>query len=125
MPEHELVEACVLVDGQPLKEFALPDDEGTDGEIVRYIEAMAGKRYEVRVTARVGWRIEGAEYIRFGVNLDGTHEIWHVYRHQSSNPTSGVLLKQRDHVFDHEKVKKGMHEWKKALFEFSALRISK
>lgn len=71
MPVHDHLEVRITVDGQPLQEYQVPDDEETDGnKIVRYIEATVGQRFEVSVRWLPGFNLMQATNLIHSLHLD-------------------------------------------------------
>lgn len=72
MPIHDLVEVRILQNRQSLQEYSVPPGETAPShETVRYIEAIAGERFEVNVRFLVGYRIENAANLVWTLSLDG------------------------------------------------------
>ena len=125
MPEHEFLEARVLVNDEPLEEYNVPEDEETaDGEIVRYIEATVDAQFKVLVGWKPGYPLKKAEWFHSNLKLDGISRSWS-WSHNSASGEGGVVAIRKKHVFDHTPVKDDSGQWKKMLFSFGALEISK
>lgn len=72
MPIRDLVEVRILRNRQPLPEYPVPPSETAPShQNVRYIEATAGERFEVRVCFLAGYRVENAINLVFKLSLDG------------------------------------------------------
>jgi len=122
MPEHDFFEARVIVDGQALEEYDAPNDEQTtEGEIVRYIQAIPGKRFKVLVKRQVGCGREGATDIYFELKLDGEPMLGY---HEELPKGTGALYSQFEDTCGHINVKNESGQWKQMHFEFGVLTTS-
>lgn len=121
MPEHDF-EARVVVGSQALEEYDAPNDEqATEGEIVRYIQAIPGKQFKVLVKRQSGCGRDGSTDIYFKLKLDGERRLRHW---EELLEGTGALYSQHEHTFDRLKVKNQSGQWKQMIFEFGTLRTS-
>ena len=71
MYSQEFIQAEVLVDGQPLTEYPNPEGDAHDeDEMIRFVEAKAGKRFTVRVSLWPGFDFKKADVVRFELQFD-------------------------------------------------------
>lgn len=122
MPEHDLLEARILVDEEPLEEYDAPQDEKvSDGEIVRYIRATTGKQFKILARFKAGYEPKDAECLYCKILLDG------VIRHFACNPLvmkQGVLVRNQQHKFHSKRMKDSAGRWKRMYFSFGNLTTS-
>lgn len=125
MPEHGFLEVLVLVDGQPLTEYPAPQDEqATDGEIVRYVQATVGKRFTVSIRWKAGFPLQGHENLHCRLEFDGTRRK-KLLRCANLLQARGVLVHEQEQTFEWKRAKNGEGEWKQVFFTFGALGFSK
>jgi hypothetical protein len=70
MPEQDLIDVRVLVDGQPLQEYREPEatDEGPDR--VRYVEVKAGQEFGIQITWKAGFDLKWTDALAYRLYVD-------------------------------------------------------
>jgi hypothetical protein len=126
MPELDRIEACVLVDGEPLTEYANPDAADTDLKAIRYVEAKVGQTFSVKVTLKSGFRFHFATDIYVAFHVDqGQVGHFYVQPYKGSKVRKGVLQQDYTTLFGsrhHKNSKTG--QWTEYCFEFGSLALS-
>jgi len=122
MPCEDYIDARIVVDGQPLKEYDDPDGETH----VRYVQAIAGQHFAVQVKFLPGFKLQWAPYLyfQFWIDDDPVH-----YRLDPAPTTAGmahkrgVLLAAQSYEGAGTPIKDDSGRWTRANFTFGALGI--
>lgn len=71
MAQLQNFEMSILSEGNKLIEHDNPDDPSTESEIVKYVAATAGARYQIAYKTLPSFRFGDCDYIFFRTYIDG------------------------------------------------------
>lgn len=72
MPVRDNVEVHIKVNGEPLREYLVPEGEpAEDNEDIRYIQVTAGEHFWIMMRYLPGYQIEHAAHLASDLSLDG------------------------------------------------------
>jgi hypothetical protein len=88
------VVVSVIVDGVALREHNDPDEPDGDGTVTRYIEAEAGKNFEIHVTLQPGFTF-ASDYLYCKLQVDGENADRPLIRKRVALPHTRVCAGQK------------------------------
>lgn len=126
MPIHDYIDVQVFVDGRPLQEYSDPDnEESSEDQIMRYIEATVGQRFEVLVRWLPGFQLKKASNLVHTLCLDGLS--WVPDKPidcKGLGTTNNVLQVGQSYRYGTATVNLGEGRIRKSYYNFGALDIS-
>lgn len=126
MPEQNLIDVRILVNGQSLQEFPDTDGQYTGNEnVVCYVQAETGQAFEVQVKWLSGYSLRHAPFLRAELKVDG-HDTIACYSIKATKLRlkKGSLSKDFKKTFASVIAKNELEQWKRYTFTFGALGLS-
>jgi hypothetical protein len=126
MPQQDLVDLRVMVNGQPLKEYLELETVDEGHERTKYIEVTAGQQFQVKIEWKTGFKLRWAENLHYKVYIDDND--FHTFDAKPSKQIThhkGGLGKPFSLTFPGIRLKnKVTGEWERRPPVFGALGIS-
>ena len=128
MPSQDFIDVRVLVNGQPLQEYA--DAHGTRDEnqkTTRYVQVTAGQKFTVLVTLCPGFDFLGAPQVLTELKIDQDENfMYETIAYRDANAYRGILQSPEKVTYDSSHGKDdSTGKWYNYDFEFGALGVSK
>jgi len=127
MPQVDLVDVRIVVDGQPLQEYPSPENVAAadDGASLHFVEAVAGQEFSVKVTWLAGFETHEAPYLYYDLELDDREKGWYdACTYKKTQVHGGSLVQEVSSELGESMYKDHQGQWKVFFFSFGALDIS-